>query len=93
MRPSAAAGAPSHHHHIKLDECGICVCARALQGLVIPKSKKIKIKIIKRIMELEKKAFGWCDVCPPSIDTDTPRTQVEAGACVQAEECAQLKRC
>ena len=32
-------------------------------------------------MELEKKAFGWCDVCPPSIDTDTPRTQRPEHAC------------
>lgn len=45
-------------------------------------------------MKLEKERLDGA-MCgpPPSTDTDTTRTQVEAGACVQAEECAQLKRC
>lgn len=46
-------------------------------------------------MKLEKERLdgAMCAPPPPFTDTDTTRTQVEAGACVQAEEGAQLKRC
>lgn len=44
-------------------------------------------------MKLEKERLDGAMCAPPSTDTDTTRTQVEAGACVQAEEGAQLKRC